>query len=33
LIGFMEWIPFEVQAALLANLGGRGYSVSVIEEA
>lgn len=26
-IGFMEWIPFEVQMAMLANLGERGYQV------
>lgn len=27
LIGFMEWMPFDVQMALLANVGERGYSV------
>lgn len=31
LIGFMEWIPFEVNMALIGNVAGRGYSV-VLEE-
>lgn len=30
-IGFMEWIPFEVQMAMLGNLGERGYQVRLIE--
>lgn len=27
-IGFMEWIPYEVHMAFLANLAGRGFFVS-----
>nr|AAZ13610.1 hypothetical protein [Xylella fastidiosa] len=26
-IGFMEWVPYEVQMAFCANLRTRGYSV------
>lgn len=32
LIGFMEWMPHEVQMALLANVAGRGYSVVQVED-
>ena len=28
LIGFMEWVPFEMQMGMLANLAARGYSVT-----
>nr|CRY94806.1 hypothetical protein [uncultured prokaryote] len=28
LIGFMEWSPYEVQMALLANVAARGYSIT-----
>jgi len=28
LIGFMEWSPYEVQMALLANVATRGYSIT-----
>jgi hypothetical protein len=27
-IGVMEWMPYEVQMAMLGNLGSRGYSVT-----
>ena len=27
LIGFMEWVPFEITMALLTNVAGRGYDV------
>lgn len=27
LIGFMEWMPYEVSMALVANVAGRGYDV------
>ena len=30
LIGFMEWIPYEIQGALLANLAMRGYQIHSI---
>ncbi|PWF12204.1 replication protein, partial (plasmid) [Xanthomonas citri pv. citri] len=30
LIGFMEWMPFEVQIALLANLATRGYEIQSV---
>lgn len=29
MLGFTEWMPYEVQMALLANVAGRGYSVVV----
>lgn len=31
-IGFMEWVPFEVQMAMLGNLGERGYQVRLVED-
>lgn len=31
-LGYMEWIPFEVQMAMLGNLGSRGYQVRFIED-
>lgn len=31
-IGFMEWVPFEIQTAMLGNLGDRGYQVRLVEE-
>ncbi|CEH38307.1 Putative replication protein XF_b0001 (fragment) [Xanthomonas citri pv. citri] len=27
LVGFMEWMPYEVQSALLANLATRGFHI------
>lgn len=32
LIGFMEWMPFEVNMALIGNVASRGYSVTLAEE-
>lgn len=28
MIGFMEWMPYETSMALIANIAGRGYSVT-----
>lgn len=31
IIGFMEWIPFEVNMALIGNVASRGYAVHLVE--
>lgn len=30
-IGFMEWVPFHVQMAMLGNLGERGYEIRFLD--
>ncbi|MGN5666413.1 replication protein, partial [Xanthomonas citri pv. mangiferaeindicae] len=30
LIGYMEWMPYEIQSALLANLAMRGYGIHAV---
>lgn len=32
MLGFMEWIPFDVQIAMLVNVAARGYSVVQVED-
>lgn len=31
IIGFMEWMPFEVNMALIGNVASRGYAVHLVE--